>query len=287
MKAVRVRALLFVLGLMLIGWGVAPRNAAMVQAAPAMLITETATGEPPTNTPVTPTNTPASQVDPTSTPTSPPPPAVTDTPTATATPAPPPPADAPPGPSATPTITATLAPSPSPAPAPGGPVPDPAVTKSVSPSTVTVGETVVYTILVTNLGDAPAAGVAVDDTLPSFLALMEATATRGTVSTSGQSVRVEIGDLAPGETVEVRVSVRVTAPAAAPNNRNLAVVSSTTPDGNPDNNQASVPVDAAAPPSLPNTSDPTTLPLLATALGLALVAGSLFVRSGARRGPRS
>ena len=282
MKRSPVRGMLFVAGLLLFGWGIAPGQSAPVAAAPLLLVTETPTSEPasPTNSPAnTPTTTPANPPPPTtatpiSTPTAPP---ATDTPAPTFTPAPDQPTDdektATPTPTAAPTLTPTAV-------LPAVPGPDPALSKSVSPPTAVVGDTVTYTILVTNLGGTLATGVVVEDTLPSFLAPGEATISRGQVSVSGQLVRAEIGDLAPGETVELRVTARVIASAAAPNNRNLATVSSTSPDVNPDNNQASGPVDAAGPVSLPNTgaAERSPLPLLVAALGRALILGSTLVR---------
>jgi uncharacterized repeat protein (TIGR01451 family) len=289
MKSARVRALLFVAGVLLIVWGVVLRQSVPVAAAPSMLITETPTSEPPSPTP-RPTDAPAASPSPTS-----PPPTSTSVPPTNTPPPPPPPTSTPepddgdreprPTATATPEPTATLTPTPivtpTVAPALG---PDPAVTKSVSPPSAIVGQTVVYTIQVTNLGDVPATGVVVEDTLPSFLSIVDVTATRGTVTTSGQSVRVEIGDLAPGEVVEVRISARVRAPSAAPNNVNLAVVSSTSPDSNLENNRASVALDAGRPAVLPNTADEpwSPLPVVATTLGLALVAGSILMGRSAR-----
>lgn len=271
MKAVRMRALLFVAGLLLIGWSILPRQSVAVSAAPGLLITETATGEPPTPTPTSP---PALQPSPTRTST--PAPSPTDTPTPVP---PPPPPDSPPPPSPTPASIPALTPTTPPAPGP-----DPAITKSVDPPVASVGDTVTYLIAVTNLGGQVASGVVVDDTLPAFLSLVDATATRGNVVTSGRSVRVEIGDLAPGETVEVRVRATLVSAATPPDNRNLATVMSSTPDTNPGNNQASVPVDTlATPATLPNTGGEDRLPLLATLLGLALVAASLVTRRGAGR----
>lgn len=269
MKAAPARALLFMVGLMLIGWGIAPFRVGPVAAAPLMLVTETGTAEPASPTV-------------TSTPANPPPPGATDTPTAT----PAEPADGPGDRDRTSTPTPTAAPSATPTatPPPAGPGPDPAISKSVSPASAIVGDTVTYTMLVTNLGGAPASGVVVEDTLPGFLLPLEATVSRGGATISGQRVRAEIGDLAPGETVELRVTARVIAPAAAPNNLNLAIVSSGSPDDNPANNQASVPLDAVGPASLPSTGEAeSALPLLATALGLALVAGSLLLGHSSRR----
>lgn len=287
MKAAPARALLFVVGLILIGLGLAPVQVGPAAAAPLLLVTETPTTEPPsptfTNTPTpanqpppvtnTPTNTPE-------TPPPPPPPPITYTPTV-------PPQDSPGDDDDDPDDTPTPTPLPSltPTAPPPGLGPDPAISKSVSPASALIGDTVTYTILVTNLGGATATGVTVDDTLPSFVVPIEATATRGSVAVEGQRVRAELGDLAPGESVELRVSARVVAAAAAPNNLNLATVASTSPDANPGNNQASAPLDAAGPVSLPSTGvEESALPLLVTGLGLALIAASLLLgRSRPRR----
>jgi uncharacterized repeat protein (TIGR01451 family) len=279
MKAAPARALLILVGLLLVGWGMAPRQITTAAAAPRMLVTETPPVEPPTSTPVPPTNTP---VPPTNTPVPP-----TNTPVPpTNTPVPPTEVPRDEGgdePDATATPTATSEPSPTPTAAPPPPAADPAISKSVSPPAALVGDSVTYTILVTNLGGAPAAGVVVEDTLPAFLAVGEVSASRGQVSVSGQTVRVEIGELAPGETVEVRVRATVRSTAAAPNNANIAVVSSSSPDNNPDNNRASVPLNTIVPAALPATSGATSpLPTLATILGLALIAASVLVRRGAR-----
>lgn len=289
MKAAAARTLLIVLGLLLVAWGLAPRQITPAAAAPRMLVTETPPIEPPTSTPVPPTDTPAP---PTNTPLPP-----TNTPIApeqpTSTPIPAPPTeiprdeggDDPSEPAATPTST-PLATATATA-GPPAPAADPAISKSVSPAAAVVGDTVTYTILVTNQGGAPASGVVVEDTLPAFLAAGEVSASRGQVSVSGQTVRVEIGDLAAGETVEIRVRATVTAAPAAPNNRNLAVVSSSSPDANPDNNQASVPLETIVPAALPRTSAASDLlPALATILGLALIAASVLVRRRARGGSR-
>jgi uncharacterized repeat protein (TIGR01451 family) len=284
MKAAPARTLLIVIGLLLIAWGIAPRQAAPAAASPRMLVTETPPIEPPTSTPLPPTNTPEP---PTNTPLPP-------TVTVPVTPVPPtntplPPTEIPRdeggGEPSEPAATPTSTPMPTATATAGPPAPaaDPAISKSVSPAAAVVGDTVTYTILVTNQGGAPASGVVVEDTLPAFLAPGEVSASRGQVSVSGQTVRVEIGDLAAGETVEIRVRATVTAAPAAPNNRNLAVVSSSSPDANPDNNQASVPLETIVPAALPRTSAASDLPpALATILGLALIAASVLVRRQAR-----
>lgn len=134
-----------------------------------------------------------------------------------------------------------------------------------------------------------ATGVVVEDTLPDFLAIVSATADRGEVTVSSNTVRVIIGELAPGESIAVRVVARVTQAPAPPNNQNLAIVSSESPDANLDNNRASVALGSPPPVTLPGTSSTGAgmLPALATMLGLMLIAGSLLVRRRARRKARS
>jgi uncharacterized repeat protein (TIGR01451 family)/LPXTG-motif cell wall-anchored protein len=163
---------------------------------------------------------------------------------------------------------------------------DPVITKSGSVSTAQVGDTVEYTIIVTNQGNATAENVVVEDTLPSFLSLEGVSATRGDVSVSGNTVRVTIGDLAPGEVVTITITAKVIASAAPPNNSNIATVSSTSATDDPSNNSSSAsllveqPSPTAAPPArLPNTSDPAdhTLPVLII-LGLLLISASLIAR---------
>jgi len=163
---------------------------------------------------------------------------------------------------------------------------DPAITKSVNKSQVQVGDSIDFTLTVTNLGNTTASDVVVDDTLPGFLALEGASASRGEVSTSGSSVHVVIGDLAPGEVVTITISARVTADAVPPANVNTATVVSSSPTDNPNNNSSSVELftvaaPTAVPATLPRTGDddgPSSLPLVAASLGVALIMLSLFAR---------
>ncbi|NCC36125.1 MAG: DUF11 domain-containing protein, partial [Chloroflexia bacterium] len=163
---------------------------------------------------------------------------------------------------------------------PGMPA-DPAVTKSVEPPVATVGSQVVYTILVTNRGGLQAVDVVVEDVLPNFVTPVEVVASRGEVTVDGQRVRVVIGTLDPGETVTITVTATVTAMVSPPNNTNLAVVSSTSPDGDPNNNEASVElVVVEVPATLPETGAASSAfaPLLALILGFALITASFLVR---------
>ncbi|MBX0327463.1 DUF11 domain-containing protein [Oscillochloris sp. ZM17-4] len=256
------RVALFVTGLAFMLTALLMALAGPVGAAPSMLVTETASVEPATRT-ATPiiaaTSTPIPPTE-----TSPPSP-----PTATSTPVP-----SGGGGGSNPTNTPVPTSTPEATMTPVIQIADPAITKSVSVSAAQVGDTVEFTLTATNLGNAPASNVVVEDTLPSFLALDGVSATRGTVTVSGATIRVDIGDLAPGEVVTVTITARVVASAAPPNNSNVATIISDSATDDPGNNSSSVSltVDAPPPASLPNTGNPdggaSLLMLLALGVGL-------------------
>src|SRR5262245_2864804 len=167
------RAAMIAIGLALLAAAIAP-SFGQRPAAAASLLAITDTPEPPTLTPiptVTPsTPTPATPVIATSTPT-PPSGAVT-----------PPPTKVPPAGTA-----------------------DPAVTKAVNVPEAHIGDEVIFTLTVTNRGTVNAADVVVTDPVPDFLDVIEATTTRGNVSSEGRTVRVVIGTVAPGEVITITI----------------------------------------------------------------------------------
>ncbi|EFO81155.1 hypothetical protein OSCT_1011 [Oscillochloris trichoides DG-6] len=254
------RILLFVAGLLVLFIAGLMSISAPVAAAPMLLITETSAAEPPTRTPTPiPTNTPTNTPIPTNTP----PPEDRprrNTPTPTSTPSP------------TPTVTST----------PIILIADPMITKEVSVGAAFIGDTVSYTLTVTNPGDGVATDVVVEDTVPPFLALEGVSATRGEVTVNGATIRVVIGDLAPGETVTIAVIARVVAAAEAPDNRNIAFLTTTSSSDNPLNNNSEVSLiitQPVPPPNLPNTgSDSNLLLPFLLILGISLITASLLSR---------
>ncbi len=169
----------------------------------------TETPLPPTETPVTPTETPTTipatatetPVPPTETPTALPatttigvpptrvPVEPTDTPTVTATPVPP---------TVTPPVMATATKTPQQA--------DPRLQKVVTATgPMAVGSELVYILQVTVEGSIAATDVVATDALPAGLTLVRATASRGQVTTSGNTVRVVLGNVAPGEIVRIEI----------------------------------------------------------------------------------
>jgi uncharacterized repeat protein (TIGR01451 family) len=120
-------------------------------------------------------------------------------------------------------------------PAGGGPaMADLAVTKSASPSPVTVGQTVTYTIVVTNNGPDAATGVSAVDTLPAGVAFSSASA--GCMEVAG-IVTCDVGNLASG--AMQMIQVMVTAPSTEMMITNSVTVTGNEADPTGANNDAS------------------------------------------------
>lgn len=91
----------------------------------------------------------------------------------------------------------------------GGLEPDPAVVAKQSLLTAKVGESVIYTFVAMNMGEGAAYDVKVVVPLPSFAMLVEATTSWGTVNAIGNTTRVDIGNLHPGDRVTIQVVAKV------------------------------------------------------------------------------
>jgi len=155
-----------------------------------------------TETP-TPTLTGTATITPTATITGTPPTATaTATPTITGTP-----------PTSTPTVTGTP-PTPT---ATGTITPQMSIIKSVLPTTVRPGQSLSFTIKVSNTGTAPATEVVVSDTFQSVLNISSVQTTKGsyTVNSSTRTVTINIGTLFPNELVTIIVVSKVNTSASS------------------------------------------------------------------------
>jgi uncharacterized repeat protein (TIGR01451 family) len=112
---------------------------------------------------------------------------------------------------------------------------DLAVTAS-GPTTAVEGNTLTYTVTVTNNGPAGATGVVLTDTLGTNLRFVSATASQGSFSQSGGVVTFSLGGLASGGTATVTVKAQALEDGSLTNS---ASVSSSTADPNAANNSAS------------------------------------------------
>jgi len=205
-----------------------------------------------------------------------------------------------PGPTNTPRPTATREPSSKPE------LADPAITKDSSVSEAKIGDEITFTIRVTNSGPSTAEDVVVTDPIPNYLDVIEATTTKGNVSSNGRTVIVTIGKVPAGDVVTIRIRVRVNERAEPGTGRNTVSLTTSSPGDDLSNNGSEVTFIILGPAtptalSLTPVTTPTATPLppiilpttgaaddtssravLLAALGLAALLLSLFFRGKAR-----
>jgi uncharacterized repeat protein (TIGR01451 family) len=114
-------------------------------------------------------------------------------------------------------------------------VSDLAITKTDSPDPVLAGQTLTYTIGVSNGGPSPATAVTVTDALPSGVSLVSAAPSQGTCSGT-TTVACTLGAVAQGANATVTIMVR---PNVAGTISNTVNVTGAETDTNPANNSAS------------------------------------------------
>ena len=135
------------------------------------------------------------------------------------------------------------------------------ITKSVSTGEVAVGIPFDYTVVVTNLGPNLAEDVVVSDTLPLALDLVSSATTQGTLSANGNVITGDVGELLPGGSVTITLTVRTDSAGLY---ENVASVDSPTSDPNPiHHTSAPVPVQVleAAHLTISKASSYTTVPV--------------------------
>ncbi len=125
------------------------------------------------------------------------------------------------------------------------------ITKNVSNSTAYVGDTITYTITITNNGPDCATGVVMTDTLPSGLTVVGCSTTQGNCSLSGTTFTCNVGTINNGttsNTATITITANVTCPFTGTNNtlNNTATVTSTSNDTDTSNNTANNSTDIIA-----------------------------------------
>jgi uncharacterized repeat protein (TIGR01451 family)/LPXTG-motif cell wall-anchored protein len=183
---------------------------------------------------------------------------------------------------------------------------DPVVTKAVNVKEARVGDEVIFTITVTNRGNAAANDVVVTDPFPEYLDVIEATTTRGNITSNGRTVIITIGRVEETDTITIRIRTRVNALAQPGEGRNVVTLTTSSTSDDPNNNTSQVtfqiiadvtptaapqpapggpPAPPAQPAKLPNTGaeDSGNAMALIALAGLLAVGMSLLIRRAARK----
>jgi uncharacterized repeat protein (TIGR01451 family) len=123
------------------------------------------------------------------------------------------------------------------------------------PATSTEGNTITYSVTVSNSGPLDAAKVVLTDNLAAQMKFVSATTSQGTFTHSGSVITFSLGTVAAGKTVSVTVTVQLLEDG---NVSNSASVTSSTVDPNTANNSASATTAVAEPPIIVSAPITTT-----------------------------
>nr|WP_300142483.1 DUF11 domain-containing protein [Propionicimonas sp.] len=136
---------------------------------------------------------------------------------------------------------------------------DLAIAKTGAPASVTNGDEVTYTLLVTNHGPSDALGAEVADELPDGLTYDSCTTPQGSCGAADDTVRFQLGTVAAGNSVQLQITATVADDFPGGQLANTARVSHDGDDPAPDNDEAThqLNVTAAADVTLAKTAAPS------------------------------
>jgi uncharacterized repeat protein (TIGR01451 family) len=124
---------------------------------------------------------------------------------------------------------------------------DMAIVKTATPNPVSQGDTLTYTLAVTNNGPASATTVTVADSLPTAVTYISVSTTTGTCSEAGGSVTCLLGTMANGGTATITIVAIAGTPGVV---SNTATVTADQTDPMPANNSSTQSETIAAPTSI-------------------------------------
>jgi len=129
---------------------------------------------------------------------------------------------------------------------------DLALTKTVSPERIELGQSLTYVLTVTNNGPGPATNVTLTDPLPAAVTPGTVTASQGSCALAARTVTCMLGNLAVNATATVTITATRAATEAF---GNTATVSATEPDPNQSNNTATATTTNTTPEDCRNCKD--------------------------------
>lgn len=142
-----------------------------------------------------------------------------------------------------------------------GPRIDLELVKNVNESNPLVNQEIEFVLTITHReGSGWADDVVIEDTLPPFLELLGAETSWGELTIDGNTVRVFIDQLFPGDVVVVRIYARVLSDVAPPDNVNTATVTTPTNETTTENNTDSVTLLVRLPGGGSDDEEPTQPP---------------------------
>jgi hypothetical protein len=142
-----------------------------------------------------------------------------------------------------------------------GPRIDLELVKEVNDDNPAINQQIEFVLTITHReGGGWADDVVIEDTLPPFLALIGAETSWGDLTTSGNTVRVTIDQLFPGDVVVVRIYARVLSEVAPPDNINTATVTTITREVTTGNNTDNATLVVRQPSGGSDDEEPTPLP---------------------------
>jgi uncharacterized repeat protein (TIGR01451 family) len=153
---------------------------------------------------------------------------------------------------------------------------DMSISKSASPASALIGNSIVYTVLASNLGPAQATFVSVIDSLPAGVTFQSVTATQGSCSVSGLVVSCSVGTVNSG--ASVTIAIQVLAPSTSGSITNIARVSAAQNDPTPANNRTTLVTSVTTVPAL--TVVKAVSPTGATVPGAVLAYSITFLNGG-------
>lgn len=118
------------------------------------------------------------------------------------------------------------------------------MTKSGDPAVAQIGDSVVFTLFVSNNGILDADNVVVTDVIPAFLDIDSVVVAPAgpSITIISNTITIDFGTVTPSDTYTVTISTTINSSATPPGGVNDVTLTTTSPDSDPTNNVDSAPI---------------------------------------------